>query len=278
MSVDLEMLFNGFKATIGREPMEDAEFGEAFRQMMAALVRFDYVVVFAYRGKERPIDLYSTFDPQEHIVFVSLYQAGPYLLDPFYHTARERRTGVFRMRELAPDRFFSSEYYRSYYVQTGLAEEIGFFVPLDDDITVVLSLMRREKTGTFPAAEIALLRKSEALVARLAKHVWLDLGARFDAQRDAGQRTGRKKSAADAAQQRADTVWRDLKLTARETAIVDLVLQGHSSESIGLKLNISTGTVKVHRRNVYRKLGISSQTQLLSIYLGAVGRIWSDPA
>jgi len=34
-----------------------------------------------------------------------------------------------------------------------------------------------------------------------------------------------------------------------------------------LKLNISTGTVKVHRRNVYRKLGISSQTQLLSLYL-----------
>ncbi len=38
-------------------------------------------------------------------------------------------------------------------------------------------------------------------------------------------------------------------------------------KSIGLRLNITTGTVKVHRRNVYRKLGISSQTQLLSIYL-----------
>jgi DNA-binding CsgD family transcriptional regulator len=278
MSVDIEALLNGFSATVGRDAMADAEFGEAFRQMMAALVRFDYVVVFAYRGKERPIDLYSTFDPDEHVVFVTLYQAGPYLLDPFYHTARERRAGLFRMRELAPDRFFSSEYYRSYYVQTGLAEETGFFVTLDDDITVVLSLMRREKTGSFPAAEIALLRKSEALVACLVKHVWPNLGGRFDAQRDAGPRTGRKKRTADTSQQRADTVWRDLKLTGRETAIVDLVLQGHSSESIGLKLNISTGTVKVHRRNVYRKLGISSQTQLLSIYLGAVGRIWSDSA
>lgn len=63
------------------------------------------------------------------------------------------------MRELAPDRFFSSEYYRSYYVQTGLAEEIGFFVTLDDDITIVLSLMRREKTGSFPPAEFALLKR-----------------------------------------------------------------------------------------------------------------------
>lgn len=272
MSVDLEMLLNGFRATVGRETMEDAAFGEAFRQMMTALVRFDYVVIFAYRGKERPIDLYSTFDPEEHIVFVSMYQVGPYLLDPFYQTARERRAGVFRMRELAPDRFFSSEYYRSYYVQTGLAEEIGFFITLDDDITVVLSLMRREKTGPFPAAEFALLRKSEALIASLVRHFWSHLGVRFDLQRDAGQRKGKRRSSTGAASQRADAVWNDLKLTSRETAIVDLVLQGHSSESIGLRLNISTGTVKVHRRNVYRKLGISSQTQLLSIYLSAIGR------
>jgi DNA-binding CsgD family transcriptional regulator len=268
MSVDLEALLGGFAATVGRASMPDAEFGETFRQMMAALVRFDYVVVFAYRGKERPIDLFSTFDPEEHIVFVTLYQAGPYLLDPFYHTARERRAGVFRMRELAPDRFFSSEYYRSYYVQTGLAEEVGFFITLDDDITVVLSLMRREKTGPFPAAEFAQLRKSEALVSAMVRHFWSGLGPRFDV----GTHTGRKRDKGGALLPAADTVWRDLKLTSREMAIVDLVLQGHSSESIGLKLNISTGTVKVHRRNVYRKLGISSQTQLLSIYLSTVGR------
>lgn len=82
MSIDLEALFQAFDATVGKPAMADAEFGETFRRMMAALVRFDYVVVFAYRGKERPIDLYSTFDPQENVVFVTLYQVGPYLLDP----------------------------------------------------------------------------------------------------------------------------------------------------------------------------------------------------
>jgi len=231
--------------------------------MMTALVRFDYVVVFAYRAKERPIDLYSTFDRDENIVFVTLYQAGPYLLDPFYHTARERREGVFRMRELAPDRFFSSEYYRTYYVQTGLAEEIGFFVPIEGDITVVLSLMRREQTGPFPPAEFTTLKKVEPLVVSMVKHYWSGLTPRFNARFVARGKHRRKSEVMP----RADTVWHDLNLTGRETAIVELVLQGHSSESIGLKLNISTGTVKVHRRNVYRKLGISSQTQLLSLYL-----------
>lgn len=263
MSIDVEGLFNAFGAMVGKRVMSDAEIGETFGRMMRTVARFDHIVVFAYRGEERPIDLYSTFNREEHIVFVTLYQAGPYLLDPFYHTARERRAGVFRMRELAPDRFFSSEYYRTYYVKTGLAEEIGFFITTDEDITIVLSLMRREKSGPFPEAEFARLRQADALVAAMAHHYWSGVGARFDA---AKARKRRKRASAPTLPA-ADAAWRNLKLTSREAAIVELVLQGHSSESIGLRLGITTGTVKVHRRNVYRKLGISSQTQLLSVYL-----------
>ncbi len=114
------------------------------------------------------------------MLFVSLYQAGPYLLDPFYHAARAPKPGVWRMRELAPDRFFSSEYYRTYYVQTGLAEEVGFFVPVSEQVTVVLSLMRREATGVFSATEFALLKKAEPLVAAFVRHHWAELDRRFD--------------------------------------------------------------------------------------------------
>lgn len=271
MTIDTEALFKALLPVVGAGPQSDGEAGDMFRHILASLVRFDHVVVFAYRGSEPPIDLYSTFDAEGKIIYVTLYQAGPYLLDPFYTTALQRRAGLFRMRELAPDRFFSSEYYRSYYMQTRLAEEVGFFVPMPEDITVVLSLMRREKTGTFPASELATLKKAEPLIATLVQHVWPGLKRRFDAELGRSGRRGRKGKALAASRANpAETLWRDLKLTGRETAIINLVLQGHSSESIGLKLNISTGTVKVHRRNVYRKLGISSQTQLLSIYLKTI--------
>ncbi|MGO8639232.1 helix-turn-helix transcriptional regulator, partial [Rhizobium ruizarguesonis] len=76
------------------------------------------------------------------------------------------------------------------------------------------------KTGPFPTAEFALLKKAEPLVASLVRHFWPGLGARCDAQRDAGMRTGRKRGVAAQALQPAETVWRDLKLTSRETAIV----------------------------------------------------------
>ncbi len=261
MRVDFAALFQAVAACLGREGLPDGEAGTLFLKAMRALVPFDDVVIFAYRGGERPIDLYSTFGVEDHEIFVSLYQAGPFLLDPFYHAARAGRSGVFRMRELAPDRFFSSEYYRSYYSQTKLAEEIGFFVACPEGVTIVLSLMRREKSGAFTAGEFALLGDAAPFVLGFAARAWPDLPRRFDALSRGGRK--RRHEPANA----ADRVWRKLNLTDREAAIVELVLQGYSSESIGLTLEISTGTVKVHRRNVYRKLGISSQMQLLSVYM-----------
>mgnify|MGYP001578195121 CR=1 FL=1 len=260
MRVDFTAFFRVLADWTAAAESSDRQTGETLLAMTRALVRFDDIVIFAYHEKARPIDLFSTFDADDHHVFVTLYQAGPYLLDPFYRTTRAGRAGVFRMRELAPDRFFSSEYFRTYYSQTRLAEELGFFVPTEDGVTVVVSLMRREKTGVFPSSEFDLLSDAEPFVSAFVRRVWSGLAGRFA---ETGQGRGRRSEPVSA----ADKVWRKLNLTDREASIIELVLQGHSSESIGLKLDISTGTVKVHRRNVYRKLGISSQIQLLSIYL-----------
>ena len=252
MPPDLPGIFSALRATLGRDSLPDATVGRLFLQLARALAPVDEAVVFAYHGADRPVDLFSTFSAADYHVFVTLYQAGPYLLDPFCRNARDRRAGLFRMRDLAPDRFFSSEYYRTYYVQTGLAEEIGYFVPVNG-ATIVLSLMRRETTGAFPDAELALLGQAEALVADLVRLYWGGVADRFG--------TAPRPVAV------SQEPLHRLNLTEREAAIVELVLQGHSSESVALRLGISTGTVKVHRRNVYRKLGISSQTQLLSLYL-----------
>lgn len=46
-----------------------------------------------------------------------------------------------------------------------------------------------------------------------------------------------------------------------------MVLRGHSSNSIGRQFQITTGTVKIHRKNIYAKLGISSQSELFSHFI-----------
>ena len=258
---DLGRLMGAAATLLPSGSLSDAQVGDAFGEAMAALAHFDFIVVFAYSEAERPIDLYSTFGEEDYRLFVTLYQRGPYLLDPFCHAARSRSSGALRMSDLAPDRFFSSEYFRTYYSQTRLAEEIGFFVPMEDKITVVLSLMRKTSSRIFSLREWGLLVKAEPFVDALVRRYWAGLSTGFTDQ----ARQGRRHQGAGPA--RVEGVWGRLNLTAREAAIVDLVLQGHSSEAVGRRLGITTGTVKVHRRNVYRKLGISSQTQLLSLYL-----------
>lgn len=262
MAGDSAHMLHEATALIAAPGLADADIGHRAQRFLAAFARFDYVVIFAYRGSQRPLDLFNTFTPAEHRIFVRLYQDGAFRLDPFYHQARTGLEGLFRMRDLAPDRFFSSEYYRTYYMTTGLAEELGFFVPLPGGVTVVLSLMRRGTSGGYSARDMAKLARAEPLVAAFIRLQWSKVIERFS-------RTGRiaSRSATAGEEARPREIWTQHGLTSQEARVIDFVLQGYSSESIGLRLAISTGTVKVHRRNVYRKLGISSQTQLLSLYL-----------
>ena len=63
------------------------------------------------------------------------------------------------------------------------------------------------------------------------------------------------------------------ELSTREAEVIRMVLQGHSSESIGLHLGISVTTVKTHRKHAYAKLNISSQSELLSLFLKTLDRL-----
>ncbi|MEO5325657.1 helix-turn-helix transcriptional regulator [Mesorhizobium sp. CC13] len=236
-------------------------FGEALVAWLSRHVSFDHCVVFGYRGAARPPMLFETFSPSESHVFVALYQEGPYLLDPFHHAAVERKEGFWRMRELAPDRFYASEYFRSYYSQTKLAEEVGFFVPLPGKDAVVLSLMRLKASGPFGTADARKLRDMAPLVIELCRQRWPELP-------ETEQPAPAEKNAPAPVNEFDRThIWESLSLTVREMHVVDMVLQGHSTESIARSLGVAPGTVKVHRRNIHRKLGINSQAELFARFI-----------
>ena len=55
----------------------------------------------------------------------------------------------------------------------------------------------------------------------------------------------------------------DALLTARENMIVDHVVQGMRNREIADQMNLTEGTVKVHIHNVFRKLGVTSRTELI---------------
>jgi DNA-binding CsgD family transcriptional regulator len=232
-------------------------------EMLRHVAPFTYTVMFGYHGTARPIDLYDDFPPGKRKVFVTDYQAGPYMLDPFFLAAsRSVAPGLYRLRDMAPDRFYQGEYFRNYYVQTGLAEEIGYFVTLPDLSTVTLSLMRAEKP--FSQKDFAALDAVFPFVAATVRRHWQGLDQKF------GKTTGSPRR-----QERRMTydlgTFGEGILTPREREVAEFTLKGHSAESTGQLLGIAAGTVRIHRRNIYAKLNINSQGELFSRFLGTLG-------
>lgn len=233
--------------------------------LLHAVTPYTYTVMFGYRGAAQPHALYDDFPVAKRKIFVTDYQEGPYLLDPFFLAAVQPvASGLYRMRDLAPDRFYQGEYFRNYYVQTGLAEEIGIFVALPDSAIVVVSLMRSEKS--FSNREIRDLENIRPVVDASIRRHWGDLALSF----------GEDEGDTDAArlqrqiEQSFQTFGGGL-LTPRERQIVEYTLKGHSSEATGSILSISSGTVRIHRRNIYAKLHIRSQGELFSRFILALG-------
>ncbi len=244
--------------------LETPDLPKALADLLRQVAAFDHTVMFGYRGTDRPIDLFDDFPAGKRKVFVTDYQAGPYLLDPFYQAAvRPEGPGLYRLRDMAPDRFYQGEYFRNYYVRTGLAEEIAFFVDLPDRTTLVLSLMRTEKP--FSRREFHALAAVLPFVLAAARRHWATLGQHF------ATGGGSARRARTQAQVTFDFgSFGDGILTPREREIAEFTLKGHSAESTGQILRISPGTVRIHRKNIYAKLRINSQGELFSRFLATL--------
>jgi DNA-binding CsgD family transcriptional regulator len=237
-------------------------FPQTLVDALKSLTEFDYSVAFAYYQSEKPLCLFHTFSPKRRIVFVDDYLKGPYLLDPFFKACgRQVDTGLYRLRDIAPDRFYQSEYYRSYYVQTGLSEEICYTFYLSHGVAVVISLMRSGESARFSARQFRLLDSVTPIVVSLARRHWRDVPGKFDLE-TAPDESREKRSRIE---NTASALFGQ-RITPRETQVVAQVLEGHSSDSIAKNLGISVGTVRIHRRNIYAKLQISSQQELFSIF------------
>lgn len=229
-------------------------FCPALTNWLQAVVPFTFTVVFGYQGERRPLELFDDFPKDRRKVFVSDYVEGPYLLDPFCQAAiRPVVPGLYRLKTLAPDRFYQGEYYRTYYIRTEIAEEIGYFAEMPGDCHVVFSLMREERPFSLP--EFRRLAALSPVVTALMYRHWAGLAQDFAA------RPGPQP----------DTLGKGLgRLTPREREIVAWILKGHSADATGSRLGISPGTVRIHRRNIYAKLGISSQRELFARFMAGL--------
>ena len=98
------------------------------------------------------------------------------------------------------------------------------------------------------------------------------LGAELWAER---ARVELRASGQTARRRVADT--RD-QLTEQELQIAHFVAQGLSNREVAAQLFLSPRTIAAHLRNIFRKLGISSRTELARLHLVSVGTAAADAA
>ena len=233
-------------------------FEAALMALFSRIISPDNYIVLAYRDAGPPLVLYTkTTLPSVFGQLDCTYLAGAYLLDPFHdlHISRVP-AGAYRLRDVAPDAFQRSRYFTEYYRQTTLLDEMSFVAYPVAGVSLSLCLGRDLASGrVFSGGEVAVCQRLAPVVVALAEQHWAGLDGQAGPVEDVGAGLILALAA------------RGIAITTRQAEVALLILRGHSTPSIGLRLGVSPQTVKVFRRQLYARCGLSSQAELFALML-----------
>ncbi len=219
---------------------------------------YDTMMVYAFVKDEGPQPLFNNFKIKEINNCWVPYFEGAYLLDPFYELSKQKvDDGFYHLRDIAPDDFFESEYFNSFFRPTRLRDETSLIVNLNENVQVHLSLGLRDSRAALTTTDLHRLDLISGLLIALTKRHWPDVKP--------NQPQGFGPMGAH--MENAFSLFGSSCLSDRECEIVRYILRGHSSKSIARLLDISPETVKVYRKRIHQKLDITSHGELFSIFL-----------
>ena len=231
---------------------------DALIAAISQIVRHEGTCLLAFHAFAPPEVLHHTLEPAAARHYLDRYLAGPYLLDPLYQLAlRKNKPALCRFRDETPDRFHSSEYYRQYCERTHLADEIDYLKDVGETTTLALVVARRERA--FSKAEIGRLERVTPIVHAAMHALWSGWSGQAT---PADERLGMHERLTRCFENFGDGL-----LTERERETTQLLLRGFSTKAIARRLGIAPGTVMVHKRNLFSKLGITSQYELFSRFI-----------
>lgn len=190
------------------------------------------------------------------------YLEGPYREDPFYETSMNRpKSRIYLLSRVTAGRLEESPYYRDYYSETGTVDEAIFLAQLKAGNVINLSMMRLPRQGAFSDGEYQLLYSLADAVSEL-----LRAHSEFDS-------FAVKNLIQPGIDHQIDLAFRTFgasMLSPREKDVLELMLRGYGTDTSASRLTIARETVRRHRKSIYRKLDVSSQTDLFSLFLNAM--------
>lgn len=229
------------------------------------MVPYDNIALLVYYQDRKPELLFAdSKTPEVHADLDKGYLDGAYILDPFHELhISQASVGVYRLTDVAPDQFVRNQYFIEYYRETTMVDEIAFVCYPNSGVSLQLCLGRdRESNKKFSKSDLKKAQDFVPIIASLLTRHWseLDTSGSFDESKTTERISELAKTT------------HGIHLTPRQAEVILLVLKGHSSTSIGLKLGITYETVKVFRRQIYKKCNISSQAELFSLFVPLISR------
>ena len=195
---------------------------------------------------------------EDPIFQVAPYDSGAYLLDPFYRIAIDEKVeGAFTIRDVSPEGFEESEYYNLFYKKLGFSDEICILFQFDDHSIIIISLVRHTGEEPFRTGDI----KQLDIVYPLVKSILTEWRKNL---------TQPETPNLEYQLDNALVKFGSSVLTPREGEILHLVLHGYSIKYIAEKLENSLETIKHHRKKIYIKLDVSSQSELFYLFIASL--------
>lgn len=240
-------------------------FYKALAELLRSFANIDEVSVITYPDVRGPYISYREIPTEGPNL--DTFVTGSFLLDPFYVAgARQQMFGFFTLGQLAPAGFKSSEYYRTYYRFSGLFNECGYLIPVAEHGFVNLSVGRIIGKKSFERAELNRLNELTPLVMSIVKHHSMLLPNEGESL----------QTSLRSQLESALSSFGMSRLTPREGEIINWVLHGHTSKAISSGLDITVETVKLHRKNAYRKLEVANQSELFWTFIEALQNCSAD--
>jgi DNA-binding CsgD family transcriptional regulator len=239
-----------------------ADWYDAVLNLLGTVCAVDSGGAMVYHREQRPRRILHRFNPLERALPEDAYLSGPYALDPHYQLfVAGCPSGVHWLRDIAPDDFFHSEYYRVFYSQIGLSDSIELLWRISDDSALNIFIERSIRHSKFQDADMVAIHMVLPMIfASASKHHELTAAA---SRRDTDNLTHRK------VQSTIENFASSL-LTQRERQVLFYMISGYSSALTAQRLSTTEGTIKIHRKNIYRKLEIGSQAELFSLFINCI--------
>ena len=236
---------------------------EAFTSALMAVIRHflqvDSMMVCLEKRNRAPTYLADFgISAEKYELTIDRYFSEIYMLDPFcFAVENGLEEGFYHISDIAPDDFFESEFYQVYYVDLGVKDDCYFMFDIDKDTRLSVCVYHYSSQYLFSDQILSDARSAFSIIKELALLAWGD--SEHLAEQDDGS--------LHANLERVFNQFGDSVLTDRERDVVQLIVRGHSSKSAARVLDIAPGTVQEHRKNAYRKLEISSQSELFALFL-----------